>query len=555
MSGPPAKPIPGTPGLAAGGATLVLFVAWACRDAGYWPSQWAPGGLMVLGLICVCAILHRVRSVDVAPPVKLSLGCLAAYTALSFLSALWAQAPSAALEGANRTLFYLLVFALFAIWVSSATQAAVLLGGWSLAISGVAAYALLRLDAAPASMLHDLIPEGRLSFPSGYTNANAAQWLMAFWPAVLLARSYRVPWQIRGLLAGGAVLLADTALLSQSRGSLYATVTTLALVFVLLGDRVRTFAHVLPITAGIAASAPFVLAVGDRLAAGVVSSAHVQDATVASFVAALAVGLLVAAGAAAETSASVSSTLARRVRRGFGVVALATLLAGTAAALVAVGNPITRVQRTWRDFKRGYAADASGTDRLVSGVGSERYDFYRVALDEFSAHPLLGIGADNFREQYLRRRRSSVAPRYPHSLELATLTETGLVGGLLGLVGLGSALLAGGAAARSRSDPLASAVAAAALSGFAYWLIHGSVDWFWEIAGLGAPAFALLGLACALASATPATRHGATARRPGARRRGAMTQHIPDLPPRGAAVTGAALALAGVASFTAQWIR
>ena len=35
--------------------------------------------------------------------------------------------------------------------------------------------------------------------------------------------------------------------------------------------------------------------------------------------------------------------------------------------------------------------------------------------------------------------------------------------------------------------------------GFAYWLVHGSFDWFWEFAGLGAPAFALLGLACALA--------------------------------------------------------
>ncbi|HTR88951.1 MAG TPA: hypothetical protein VMG62_02435, partial [Solirubrobacteraceae bacterium] len=48
------------------------------------------------------------------------------------------------------------------------------------------------------------------------------------------------------------------------------------------------------------------------------------------------------------------------------------------------------------------------------------------------------------------------------------------------------------------ADPLARAVAAAALAGFAYWLVHGSFDWFWEFAGLGAPAFALLGLTCAL---------------------------------------------------------
>jgi tetratricopeptide (TPR) repeat protein len=34
---------------------------------------------------------------------------------------------------------------------------------------------------------------------------------------------------------------------------------------------------------------------------------------------------------------------------------------------------------------------------------------------------------------------------------------------------------------------------------FAYWFVHGSADWLYEFAGLGAPAFAMLGLACALA--------------------------------------------------------
>jgi tetratricopeptide (TPR) repeat protein len=36
---------------------------------------------------------------------------------------------------------------------------------------------------------------------------------------------------------------------------------------------------------------------------------------------------------------------------------------------------------------------------------------------------------------------------------------------------------------------------AAALMVPVYWLIHGSVDWFWEIPALGAGAFAMLGLA------------------------------------------------------------
>jgi tetratricopeptide (TPR) repeat protein len=42
------------------------------------------------------------------------------------------------------------------------------------------------------------------------------------------------------------------------------------------------------------------------------------------------------------------------------------------------------------------------------------------------------------------------------------------------------------------------AVAGGATMAFVYWVVHGMTDWFWEWAGLGAPAFALLGLACAL---------------------------------------------------------
>jgi tetratricopeptide (TPR) repeat protein len=157
------------------------------------------------------------------------------------------------------------------------------------------------------------------------------------------------------------------------------------------------------------------------------------------------------------------------------------------------------VRHAWDTFKSssGYAANGTG-NRLTSGLGSSRYDFYRVALDEFVAHPVAGIGSDNFAQQYLAHGRSEETPHYPHSVELRTLVETGLVGALLALVGLGATLVATARGLRE-SDPLGRAVVAAALSGFTYWLVHGSFDWFWEFAGLGAPAFALLGLACGLA--------------------------------------------------------
>jgi hypothetical protein len=187
------------------------------------------------------------------------------------------------------------------------------------------------------------------------------------------------------------------------------------------------------------------------------------------------------------------------MHRGVAALAVATLLAVLAGGWAVAGNPVARVRHGWDTFKSpsGYAANASG-NRLTSGLGSQRYDFYRVALDEFAAHPLVGIGADNFQQQYLRRGHSDETPHYPHSVELRTLMQTGLMGAVLALIGLGAALVAGAQAVR-RSDPLGRVVVAAALGGFAYWVVHGSFDWFWEFAGLGAPAFALLGLACALA--------------------------------------------------------
>jgi tetratricopeptide (TPR) repeat protein len=93
-------------------------------------------------------------------------------------------------------------------------------------------------------------------------------------------------------------------------------------------------------------------------------------------------------------------------------------------------------------------------------------------------------------------------------------------------------------------DPLACDVGAAALAGFAYWLVHGSFDWFWEFAGLGAPAFAMLGIACALAPSRAAA--GAPAASP-AGRAFALRRAI-------LVVAGVLLALAATASLTAPWL-
>jgi O-antigen ligase len=530
---------------------IALFVIGATDQAGFPMTHWAPAAITILALLAITSAALRLRLSSISLPIRVALGCLAAYTALSFLSIIWADVPGVAWEGANRTLLYLLVFALFAGWRQRGASAALLLSVWTLAIIGLALFVLLHVGGLSSSGLHADLPEGRLTFPSGYANANAALWLMAFWPALLLARSARLPSALRGLLAGGAVLLALVALLSQSRGSIYATPVVLVLVFALLPDRVRTFLLGVPVAAAVALAARPVLHVGDDLTRrGAVDPSTLHSARSAVLLAAVVVGLLVTIAAALEQRSRLGEPVRRRLQRAAAAAALVALVAVIAGGLVAAGNPVTRLEHAWHSFKGGYSGDESHGSRLTSGLGSNRYDFYRVALDEFVAHPLLGIGADNFQQQYLAHGRSEETPHYPHSVELRTLTQTGVIGALLALVGLAAALLAALRAVYARgraADPLGASVAAAALAAFGYWIVHGSFDWFWEFAGLGAPAFALLGLACSLGPAREQPQ-------PQPEPQPEPSRSRRTLAPRLALGAAVVVGLAAVASLGAPWL-
>jgi hypothetical protein len=532
-------------------AAIVVFVAWGYEQGGYQASQWAPGGLMVLALLLLSLLFGR-RFSETPVLVRVALISFAAYTLFSFLSMAWARDPAVAFEGANRTLLYLLVFALFASWPRRPDDALVILVAWVLAIVALSLYVLVRLETSTAVGLHGLMPEGRLSFPSGYWNANAALWLMAFWPAVLVARSTQILWVLRGVLAAGAVVLASVALLSQSRGSVLAMALVLGLVLLVLPARVRTLAILAPITLCVVLATPAVLDVGDHLARGLPSTTAMHRAAVPTALAALAAGVLVSLWGAFEAHvvhvpAALQRIVRSRVRATPAVLALLAV-----GAFLAANDPLTHAEDAWRTVSNS-ARGANGTGgHLESGVETARYDYFRVAHDEFLAHPLLGIGADNFQQEYLEHRHTADAPRYPHSVELRTLAETGIVGTLLALAGLISAAIVALNAVRGRAVPdrLAGVVASASLAGFAYWLVHGSFDWLWEIAGLGAPAFALLGLACSVV----------TEQQPSAAVRAISSwfERAAKLSLKHRAISACGwslLALASATSLAAQWIR
>ena len=330
------------------------MVVWATDQAGYPLTHWAPGALVALALLGIAAVAVPLRWSEIPGTVRVAALCLAAYVALSFLSILWAGVPGDAWEGANRSLLYLLVFMLFALWQQQGASALLLLGTWTVAMIALAGFAALHVDHGSIS---SLLPDGRLVYPTGYPNANAAQWLMAFWPALLLARSKQLWWWLRGVLAGGAVLLAAVALLSQSRGSLFAMPLMAVLVFALLPERARTFVLLVPIALGVGAIAPLVLRVGDRLHAGESLGGVLHEATLAMFVAALLVAVVVAAGAFLESHRTLSPETGKRVHTGAQALALLALVVVLVGGLAVAGNPLTRLEHGWRSFKGGYGSE------------------------------------------------------------------------------------------------------------------------------------------------------------------------------------------------------
>lgn len=535
---------------------LALLIWFAANDGGYPLVEWAPGALIALGLLAVAtaSIGFSVRRPSRATLV--ALACLLGYAAFSYLSMLWAAVPGAALEGGDRTLLYAALFALFACFGLSGRGAALWLCAYVLALSGLALYVFIDLGSLSSAGLASAMPGGRLVFPVGYVNANAAQWMIGAFPALMLARSEALHPLLRGLLGACAALLADLALLSLSRGALLASAILLALIFLLFPRRLRTYVTLLPVALGVGLAVPSLLHAGERVEAllgaeGAYGAAHsaLASALLVSLLSALLAGALIGGLAFIERSHFLVARRRRRARRSVAVLALGTLL-----ALVALGgalDPVRRVEHAWETFasERGYEANSKGSNRLISGLGSNRYDFYRVAINQFLDHPLLGIGSENFLAAYLKEGRSEETPRYPHSVELRTLAETGILGTALALIGLLAALLAAGRAMLGRRSAeghgaLRSACASAALAGFAYWVIHGSADWFYEYAGLGASAFVLLGIACGL---DPLARP----RQDRARRR-------PAASPRIAKLTGGALALSlgalGATALALPWL-
>jgi len=477
-----------SPALALRFVPILLVAAAACSLAWREYGSIAAHDWLPYAIGCTLLLAALLLSSAALRPAPLALAGLAALLALAAwaaLSLVWSPVPELARDEALLTALYAVVLAIPLVTLRTEGErlgATAIVAG-ALTILAVATALDLRLATHP----DELYFGGRLDSPVTYPNATAALFLVGFWPAIGLAARRALPPVLRGLALGSATALLAAWLLAQSKGGVMALAVSAAVFFAVSDKRLRAAVPALvaallvgpaerPLTAPFRASS-----------SGLVGSIrHAGTITLALATLAFLLGL-------AYAVADRRIDLSPRVDRAAGRVALAALAVAAVGALagffVTVDSPGSFFHREWVSFKHLPKKETGSTHLLT--IGSNRYDFWRVALHEFEHHPLAGIGSRGFAAAYLRERRSLENPARAHSIEFDALSETGIVGFALLAMGIGFPLaLVARRARRSLLD-------ASLLGACVYWLAHASVDWIWTIPANGLPFFLLLGIGAA----------------------------------------------------------
>ena len=500
---------PGRPSPTTVEAVLIVFITAAC---GLSPALYGFYRLGVWGPIAL-VLLAGLLGLLIARPAAARRTALVAVGGLTFLwlwallSSTWAESADQAMTDANRWMLYATLFAILVLLLRDDRLGKLLIGCAGAAVAAFGAYLVVRL-LGPAG--NELFLSDRLHEPLGYINGQAGYLMLGLWPLIALAERAGNH-LLSGAAVAGATVLSGLAILGQTRAIVPAiAVSAIVTVVVLPGRRQRLWVLV-AVGCGVAlAAGPLVDVYESGRGTGVPDTDTVRTAVVALLGSAALAGIVWAVArwtAARAAGAAGRGRLAGLSAAGLVAVALVAVVAG----LSATGDPVDRVRDEWRAFKSpGAVTTEESRSRFTTGSGN-RYDYWRVAVNQFEDEPLKGVGAGNYDRTYFLERGTSEDIRQPHSLPLQALAELGIVG-LLGVLLFLGAVLMGFArrarAARTSATDLGLAVAGGGM--FLVWLVHTSVDWLHLIPGV--TGIALCGAAVLVSPWTRST--GAASRSP-----------------------------------------
>ncbi len=489
---------------------VALMLVWVIQNGGFDASTWYWGALVLLATFTAVFAGMLRGHLRLSRTSAIAVGLFAGYVAWSYLSMTWAQYPGIALDGSNRALLYLLIFTLLTAlpWTRETVLGALLLFAGGVGVVGV----VLMVRLASGANVTALFFGGRLVAPTGYINSTAALFTINALLCIVLASRRRLAGPVRGLLMAFAAVSLQLATIVQSRGWLF-TLPIIALVaIIVVPDRLRVAAAaVIPVVAALIPvrrllhvyqSGP-----SDPLRA---LGIHAGRPALALCVGAFVIGTLLAWADGLYRGRGLGRMQRRALGSALALIGVAGVLAGGLA--VSKGHPFQFISRQWHGFAHAEAVYGSSH---FTDVGSGRYDFWRVALHAFEHHPIGGLGQDNFGDYYLTLGRTGEEPSWTHSLELRLLAHTGIVGFLL-FGGFLVAAIKAAARTRRHGDADTRLLTAALLMPLIVWLIHGSLDWFWEVPALSGPALGFLGAAGGLGTVLdvgPAPAGRATSRR------------------------------------------
>jgi hypothetical protein len=486
-----------SPSAPAGMLGMLVVLYWAASDGGFDALVYLPSTLFLVGLVVVVAVAAP-GDIPGGRAGLVALASLAAFVAWCYLTILWADVDADAWSGANKTLAFFAVYALFALRPWTAVTGAAVLGMYALGVALVGLSELLSASRAADPSYAFIV--GRWAQPISYENANCALYVTAAIPAVFLGSRREVTPVVRGVMLAAAGVLMDLALMVQSRASLIAVPVIAVAYLVVVPGRLRSILAMAAVAAVVALSTTTLLDVYSAVSSDLRAHDAIVDARTAVFVGAAVLLLGGIAWAVVDRLVTVPARLHRLAGAGVATLVAVAVIGGAGLFVDRYGDPVDQAQTWWERFKTNEYLEEAETPHLVSGFGSGRYEIWRVAANIFRDHPLVGIGVDNFAVDYLQVRQNDTDPLYPHSLELRTLQQTGIIGGGLLLGFFVSVGVAAWGAVR-RGSTISRGVAGTALALAGYWLLHGSVDWLWEIPVLSAAAFAGLGLAVGLSAA------------------------------------------------------
>ncbi len=494
-------------------APVALIAGLALAGGGFDVGPRHFAGLAAWLVVVALILLGMASRATLGRPLYWAVGLIGGLSLLSAMSSLWSGSAELSVVEADRVLAYLGFFLAAFLIAQTDKRRQRFAEGLAIALTFVALLGLA------SRLLPDLVQAGdsyltsaRLAYPLGYWNANGAAFGMAV--ALLLWSSRQAAWEgLRWLSVAAlpAVLLA--LYFTYSRGGLLALAIAAGCTIALSRDRLWLLAT---LAIGTIGALPAVLAVQARrsLADNIANQAAVDQGLTVLLVLAAGIALTLALFAALRWAEQREGRLTGRALELSRNPRLLRVVAAVAAVVV-IGVAIAIGGRAWDQFSDSDVQFPNQPEQHFSNFSSAgRNDFYRVAIDGFGEKPVLGSGAGTYEFSWERHRSIPLALHNAHSLYLEAFAELGIVGGLLVLALVGTLLWGGFCAWRAAPHPQRerNAVLLAVMLAFA---IGAGLDWFWELAGLGAVFFlaagALVAARCAQLAPSADPRAGTDA--------------------------------------------